>query len=568
MTHLRINRRTLLTGTVALGTVGLLAACGGGSDKKISGKAASSTEEIVKNLEINKQDRSSLKQGGEFRGSVSAVGPNFNILTQSGYTTANLTAFGGPCNIPSAIGFTSLSPAGEYSLNDDYVSDYKAETVDGVQTITFKLNSKAVFNDGTPVDIEAIRAAWTVYRNPEDGYNVIATPFWQQVASIDPVDGDKTRVKIVMSKPLYPAETLGLLGLHPALTDKELFNNGFVNKPMDQYWSGPFKIGEWNSSAKTLTLVPNDKWWGEKPLLDRIIWREMGDEAERAAFKNGELDSIGFAGLATYNAVKGQPGVQIRTGQSLGVINLQFNPTRVTDTALRRAVFAAVDRSQLAKVKFGQINWEEPLTGSLIAMPFQKGYQNNMPSNPGAEAAAKILEAAGYSKSGDYYAKNGKVAGFALTSFGSEAVYQAVYQILEQQLKSAGIRLSADNQPQSNSNSVLGQKSYEAIFTGWGVLPDLASSAPYFFTTEVFGVGDPEVDKLIEKLQNTEKEDERIKIANEAEKLYYEKVAVYLPYANGPMYAAVKAKVANYGPSLFKQSYTSADYWVNVGWQE
>ena len=568
MTHLRINRRTLLTGTVALGTVGLLAACGGGSDKKISGKAASSTEEIVKNLEINKQDRSSLKQGGEFRGSVSAVGPNFNILTQSGYTTANLTAFGGPCNIPSAIGFTSLSPAGEYSLNDDYVSDYKAETVGGVQTITFKLNSKAVFNDGTPVDVEAIRAAWTVYRNPDDGYNVIATPFWQQVASIDPVDGDKTRVKIVMSKPLYPAETLGLLGLHPALTDKELFNNGFVNKPMDQYWSGPFKIGEWNSSAKTLTLVPNDKWWGEKPLLDRIIWREMGDEAERAAFKNGELDSIGFAGLATYNAVKGQPGVQIRTGQSLGVINLQFNPTRVTDTALRRAVFAAVDRSQLAKVKFGQINWEEPLTGSLIAMPFQKGYQNNMPSNPGAEAAAKILEAAGYSKSGDYYEKNGKVAGFALTSFGSEAVYQAVYQILEQQLKSAGIRLSADNQPQSNSNSVLGQKSYEAIFTGWGVLPDLASSAPYFFTSDVFGVGDPEVDKLIEKLQNTEKEDERIKIANEAEKLYYEKVAVYLPYANGPMYAAVKAKVANYGPSLFKQSYTSADYWVNVGWQE
>ena len=80
------------------------------------------------------------------------------------------------------------------------------------------------------------------------------------------------------------------------------------------------------------------------------------------------------------------------------MINLQFNPTRVTDTALRRAVFAAVDRSQLAKVKFGQINWEEPLTGSLIAMPFQKGYQDAMPTNPGPDAAAKILEAAGYSK--------------------------------------------------------------------------------------------------------------------------------------------------------------------------
>lgn len=568
MTHLRINRRTLLTGTVALGTVGLLAACGGGSDKKISGKAASSTEEIVKNLEINKQDRSSLKQGGEFRGSVSAVGPNFNILTQSGYTTENLTAFGGACNIPSAIGFTSLSPAGEYSLNDDYVSDYKAETVGGVQTITFKLNSKAVFNDGTPVDVEAIRAAWTVYRNPDDGYNVIAAPFWQQVASIDPVDGDKTRVKIVMSKPLYPAETLGLLGLHPALTDKELFNNGFVNKPMDQYWSGPFKIGEWNSSAKTLTLVPNDKWWGEKPLLDRIIWREMGDEAERAAFKNGELDSIGFAGLATYNAVKDQPGVQIRSGQSVGVINLQFNPTRVTDTALRRAVFAAVNRSQLAKVKFGQINWDEPLTGSLIAMPFQKGYQDAMPTNPGAEAAAKILEAAGYSKNGDYYAKDGKTAGFSITYFGSDATSLAQFQNLEQQLKAAGIKLEQDNQPQSQFNSVMGSKQYDCAFSGWGIGADPADSVQYFYTSEINeGVGDPELDKYIASIYEKESHEEQLKMAAEAEKQHMEKVAIYFPYANGPSYVAVKEKLANYGPSLFATSYTDPKRWVNVGWQ-
>ena len=34
------NRRTLLTGTVALGSVGLLAACGGSKDNKAGGKAA------------------------------------------------------------------------------------------------------------------------------------------------------------------------------------------------------------------------------------------------------------------------------------------------------------------------------------------------------------------------------------------------------------------------------------------------------------------------------------------------------------------------------------------------
>ena len=337
---------------------------------------------------------------------------------------------------------------------------------------------------------------------------------------------------------------------------------------MDQYWSGPFKIGEWNSSAKTLTLVPNDKWWGEKPLLDRIIWREMGDEAERAAFKNGELDSIGFAGLATYNAVKGQPGVQIRSGQSVGVVNLQFNPTRVTDTALRRAVFAAVDRSQLAKVKFSQINWEEPLTGSLIAMPFQKGYQDAMPTNPGAEAAAKILEAAGYSKSGDYYAKDGKTAGFSITYFGSDATSLAQFQNLEQQLKAAGIKLEQDNQPQSQFNSVMGSKQYDCAFSGWGIGADPADSVQYFYTSEINeGVGDPELDKFIASIYEKESHDEQLKMAAEAEKQHMEKVAIYFPYGNGPSYAAVKEKLANYGPSLFATSYADPKRWVNVGWQ-
>ena len=410
---------------------------------------------------------------------------------------------------------------------------------------------------------------WKVYSAVTDNpYHITDNQMWQQVESIEAVDGDNYHVKVTMKTPYYPSEGLCAFAIHPALEDVSLFNDGFVDKPLDQYWAGPFKIGEWNSSQKVLTLVKNDKWWGEKPILDRIIWRQMDSEAIRASFKNGELDAFTFVGATSYNAVKGQAGTEIRQSQNTNVNIIQLNPKRIEDLALRRAILAAVDREQIAKAYFSQLGWTEPLPGSIIAMPFQKGYQNNYAGDTGAQAAGKILEAAGYSKSGDYYAKDGKVAGFALTSFGSEAVYQAVYQILEQQLKSAGIRLSADNQPQSNSNSVLGQKSYEAIFTGWGVLPDLASSAPYFFTTEVFGVGDPEVDKLIEKLQNTEKEDERIKIANEAEKLYYEKVAVYLPYANGPMYAAVKAKVANYGPSLFKQSYTSADYWVNVGWQE
>ena len=49
MKSMSVSRRTLLTGTVALGTVGLLAACGG-SKEKVGGSAANNAEDILKNL--------------------------------------------------------------------------------------------------------------------------------------------------------------------------------------------------------------------------------------------------------------------------------------------------------------------------------------------------------------------------------------------------------------------------------------------------------------------------------------------------------------------------------------
>ena len=561
MTTFTLNRRTLLTGTVALGTVGLLAACGGGSDKKISGKAASSTEEIVKNLEINKQDRSSLKQGGEFRGSVSAVGPNFNILTQSGYTTENLTAFGGACNIPSAIGFTSLSPAGDYSLNDDYVSDYKAETVDGVQTITFKLNSKAVFNDGTPVDIEAIRAAWTVYRNPDDGYNVIAAPFWQQVASIDPVDGDKTRVKIVMSKPLYPAETLGLLGLHPALTDKELFNNGFVNKPMDQYWSGPFKIGEWNSSAKTLTLVPNDKWWGEKPKLDRIVVREMADAAARAAYKNGELDVVESRTLSAYNEMKDVANSEIRRGRRLFAGGMNLNAEHITDVAVRKAIFLGIDRGALAKIRFQGLPYEEEVPGSMLLLGSSQYYRDNYPArNP--EEARKVLEKAGYTKSGDFYAKDGKTITLKLTTFGDDATTKGQAQTFIQSMKEIGINFELDSRAQSEFSKVVGNREYDVSISGFGVTSEPTSAAEYFYHSKNWnGVGTPEIDAMVDEMVTILDDAKRAEKCNEIEKKHMSEVCLFIPFLNGPDFKACRPKLANYGAFLFKTT-----DWSTVGW--
>ena len=567
-----VSRRNLLMGTAALGTTGLLAACGGGKSNKPGGAAATDSADVLSRVNVNKQEYSSLKKGGELRLVVTSLGPNFNTLTQTGYTTSNLDAINA-CNIPSGAGFFNVDYNGDLSLNSDLCLEHKAETKDGKQIIRMKLNPKAKFNDGTPMDIEAVRACWTLYgkTTEETGYELLESEAWKLVESIEE-DGDKFSVKITTKSPYYPAESLFATAVHPALTDKELFNQGFVDKPLDQYWAGPYKVAEngWNSAEKTLTLVPNPTWWGEKKaLLDRIVWREMTTDAIRAAFKNGDVDATQFVENNTYTELKGQAGTDIREGQRTGVRGVHLNPKRITDLALRRAIAAALDRAQLANVMFSQLGWSEPMPGSIVFMPFQRGYEDNYPKETGADAAKKILEEAGYKLNGDIYEKDGKKAEFSITYFGGEATTQALARSFAEQMSRAGIKVNTDNQPSSNYTSVIGSKSYEAILGGFGTSLDPAESAvSLYHSANNNGVGDPEIDKFCEELLTVESREEQLKMTNKLEKMHLEKVVMYLPYANGPEYYAVKSKLANYGPSLFKTSYTSADYWMNVGWQE
>ncbi len=61
-------------------------------------------------------------------------------------------------------------------MNQDYVTEYKAQTVDGVQTVTFKINPKAAFNDGTPIDVNAVKSYQTIYTAAASGSDYQITP--------------------------------------------------------------------------------------------------------------------------------------------------------------------------------------------------------------------------------------------------------------------------------------------------------------------------------------------------------------------------------------------------------
>ena len=566
MTNMSINRRTLLTGAVALGTVGLLAACGG-NKKNETNSALGAGDDISKAVSFNPKDRSELKEGGELRLAFSGIPENFNPFNTNGYTSGSI-AIQAAMNSAYAGGY-KYDYTGKPSLNTDYITEYKAETKNGVQTVTFKINPKAKFNDGTPIDIESVRAAHKIFTAPAGEYQVTDAPMWKQVKSVEE-DGDKFSVKVTMEKPYYPIDGGFIIAtfIHPALVDKKLFNDGLINKPLDKYWAGPFKVENWDTSQKSLILTRNDKWWGQKPLLEKISIRSLGEAASLAAFKNSEIDVISASAQNVYADVSKMSNIDIRKGTALGVSDYELNPDKIP-LPVRKAIVAGINREQLQKIRFEKIGWSEKAPGSMCFLPLQEGYKDSYPTEIGEDVAKKILEDAGYKKDGDFYAKDGKKASYELATFGDGQDTKTTSQFFSDQMKKIGIEIKIVTYTGENDLvKVSTERSYGIKSAGYGITTNPVDSAYYFYRSEINNGHGKELDSLADKMMATEDYKKQLEIATELEKRHLAEVAIYIPVSNGPNYQACKKGLANYGPRLFATSAYDPDVWINAGWEK
>ena len=565
MTNMSINRRTLLTGAVALGTVGLLAACGG-NKKNETNSALGAGDDISKAVSFNPKDRSELKEGGELRLAFNGIPENFNPFNTNGYTSGAI-AIQAAMNSAYAGGY-KYDYTGKPSLNTDYITEYKAETKNGVQTVTFKINPKAKFNDGTPIDIESVRAAHKIFTAPAGEYQVTDAPMWKQVKSVEE-NGDKFSVKVTMEKPYYPIDGGFVIAtfIHPALVDKKLFNDGLINKPLDKYWAGPFKVENWDTSQKSLILTRNDKWWGQKPLLEKISIRSLGEAASLAAFKNSEIDVISASSQNVYADVSKMSNIDIRKGTALGVSDYELNPDKIP-LPVRKAIVAGINREQIQKIRFEKIGWNEKAPGSMCFLPLQEGYKDSYPTEIGEDVAKKILEDAGYKKDGDFYAKDGKKASYELATFGDGQDTKTTSQFFSDQMKKIGIELKIVNRANSELTKVSNERSYGIKSAGYGITTNPVDSAYYFYRSEINNGHGKELDSLADKMMATEDYKKQLEIATELEKRHLAEVAIYIPVSNGPNYQACKKGLANYGPRLFATSAYDPDVWINAGWEK
>jgi len=565
---------TKIGGVTAVVAALALTACGGGGGAAKGPEAAKGQEagsDLAKLVSINAKDAKDLQPGGTVTLPLGNLGPDFNGFSNNGNSADN-TALHRPIDQAGTWGCWNFDFDGTATPNKDFCEDVKSEVKDGKQTITIKVNPKATYNDGTPIDVKTFENTWNMLKGANKDIDIVSSGAYEFVDSVKAGSSPK-EVIVTTTQPVYPLDSLFTGFVHPAVNTPAIFNDGFTGDMHPEWMAGPFKVDKYDSAAKTVTLAQNEKWWGNKPVLDKVVFRQLESSAAIAAFKNGEIDGVSANTITPYKQLDGTKNSEIRRGQRLfaGGLNLNAQKAPLTDVAIRKAIFTAVDREALRKVRFNGLNWDEESSGSMMLLPFSKYYQDNYPvKESGADAAKKVLTDAGYKpNAAGIMEKDGVPAAFKISNFGDDPTTLAFAQTLQNQLKAGGMDVGIDQRASADFGKVVGSRDFFLSVSGYTVGADATDAVKQFYDskTNANKLGDADLDAKIKKLSTIPDNAERNKAAMDVEKEHMEKYFSMGVVMNGPQISFVRTGLANYGPSLFK-SLSQVPDWTTIGWEK
>jgi peptide/nickel transport system substrate-binding protein len=553
-----LKRTAALAATAVLSVA--LAACGTGSN---GGDV--SAQSLAKQVAYNPQPYDNIKDGGTLTTSMPEISPQFN--SWQGNSTAYTGAVWDWYN-PVLITFTA---DGQAVFNPDYLTDVKQETVGGNTRVTYTINPKATYNDGTPIDWTSFEAVWKANGGTDPAYIVNSSDGYNQIRSVTQGVSSRQAVVTFNGLNLWWQNLFGTL-LNPKVLSPGVFNQGYVNNPHPEWGAGPYTVSKFDQQNGVISFERNPKWWGKRGKLDSRTFLAMESSADINAFKNGQLDAVSVGSKDRLAQVTGQPGTEIRKSASLQLDYFTLNGTSpvLSDIRVRKAIFEGIDRTEIAKVQLQGLGYTADPAGSMNLLPFQEGYQDDFDKvvtfDP--EQAKKDLDAAGWTVGpGGIRVKNGRPLEFSYVNTGDDPIAKAVAGATAAMLKNIGIRLDIRQVPSSDFSKIVAGQQFDMFYSG------VAQSSPYgiasicqlFCSDSQFiksGVNSPVNDTLIRSVNTLPTPQEQYARASEAETAAFTTFGV-MPTVNLPAIDAVKKGLANYGPGRYFSTTPE-----NIGWQK
>lgn len=513
--------------------------------------AAGGEAELGNTSDINPQDPATLQKGGNLRLALTEFPSNFNSLHIDG----NLADAGAMLRATMPRAFR-VGSDGSTTVNTDFFTSVELTSTDP-QVVTYTINPKAVWSDGSPITWEDIASQIHATSGKDKGFAIASMNGSDRVASVTRGVDDRQAV-MTFAEPF--AEWRGMFAGNTMLLPKtmtanpEVFNKGQLNGPGPS--AGPFIISALDRTAQRITLTRNPKWWGTPPLLDSITYLVLDQAALVPALQNNTIDATGVPSLDDLTNARNTPGISIRRAPGASWYHMTFNgaPGSVlADKALRLAISKGIDRQGIANIsQRGLADNPVPLNNHLYVAG-QEGYQDNsavVAFDP--EKAKEELDALGWRLNGQFREKDGRQ--LVIRDVLAEAqTTRQVAQIAQNNLAQIGVKLELD------------VKSGGGFFTNYISVGDF-DIAQFSWVGDAFSlccinqmyttgadsnygkISSPEIDKLAAETMGELDPAKARELANEVDKLIWAE-GHSLPLFQSAGNVAVRSSLANFGPA-------------------
>lgn len=554
VTHPPIVRRLALL-ALAIGLI--VTGCGDGYRDVPEPRAV----RVGTTSDINRQDPATLRDGGDLRLALTSFPPNFNELNIDG-NTADV----GSIVTPTLPGAFITQADGTLKLNTNYFTGAELTNANP-QVVTYTINPKAVWSDGTPMTWEDLKAQVDACSGRDKRYLIASRAGFERVKSVTRGVDDRQAV-ITFAKPY--AEWRGMFagGMQPrSMTENpDVFNKGQLNAPGPS--AGPFIVSTIDRTSQRIVLTRNPRWWGAKPRLNSITFLVLDSTAVIPALQNNAIDSAGLSTLDDMVTAERTPGIVIRHAPASTWYHFTFNGAPgsiMADEKLRLAVCKGIDRQAIVNVvQHGLTHHPVPLDNHIYVAG-QLGYQNNSaPAAYNPDQARRDLDALGWKLNGMFRERSGKQLVIRDVFYDAQSNRQ-IALVAQQNLAQIGVKLMLDPKPGTGFFSQhVGVGDFDITQFGWIGNAFPLSALPQIYTSygdSNFGkIGTPEIDAKIDETLSELNEDKARALANQVDTMIWQE-GFSLPLFQSPGDIAERGDLANYGaPGLADVDYTAIGF--------
>ncbi|MDQ0198738.1 glutathione ABC transporter substrate-binding protein [Neobacillus ginsengisoli] len=403
-------------------------------------------------------------------------------------------------------------------------------------TWEFKLRKGITFHDGTLFNAEAVKATFDRLLDPKTGSPSRAK--FEMINEVKIID-DYT-VQLVLKYPYAPLLSILASSEGSIISPKALKENpqSLAQHPVG---TGPFVFDSWKSGQE-ISLTKNDKYWGKKAKIDRVVFKVVPEDATRLAMiETGEAQINDQVPVTEIDRIEASKTMGLYRTDGLAVEYVGFNVKKkpFDDVRVRKAISHAIEREAIIKGVYNNVG---TLANSAMS-PKVFGYSKNVkPYNYDLNEAKKLLKEAGYEKG---------LKLTLLTSDRKERINMA--EVIQSQLKGIGVDVKVQVMEYGAYVDMLAKGEHDMAIGGWGNATgdgdynqyNLFHSASQGPAGNSFYYSNPEVDKLIEQARRETNEAKRKELYEKAMKIELDD-AVYVPIRNYEHIAANSKNVSGF----------------------